>query len=314
MTIDTINLNSRSEVDEEQLLSLASSLENGKVIIDKKTGWLNVKGYLENLRVQASLVGCYVSGSVPRFLYSSNAQLLKWRDLELFINALNDNMPFVWDDARVTRLDLTYNLHTSESPTSYFPFLDSYPKLKRNQHKNTLYFGSQSNQMNIAIYDKVKEAAAKGFQLSSNSNYLRPEVRMNKPDYIQRFGVNASKDLLKPEVHRRLTSFWFDTMNSIKTVNPFNMDLKQISTPKQLDDAFKALYADEYTRLLETTHLAGGLNAKRAIGRSKSRLIEVKQKYLKTPSNEIEELNRLLLDAYVFQLNTLDSYNAQQRA
>ena len=314
MTLDTINLNSRSEVDEEQLLNLASSLENGKVVIDEKTGRLTIKGYLENLRVQASLAGCYVSGSIPKFLYGTNAELLKWKDLELFINALNDNTPFFWDDARVIRLDLVYKLHTSESPATYFPFLDSYPKLKRTQHKNTLYFGSQSNQMNIAVYDKVKEATAKGFQLSSNNHYLRPELRMNKRPYIQRFGVNALKDLLKPEVHINLTSFWFDTMNRIKTVNPYNMDLKQIRTKKELDGAFKALYADEFTRLMETTLLAGGLNAENALRRTKEDIIKVKQKYLKTPSNEIEELNKLLVDAYVFQLNTLDSYNAQQRA
>ena len=65
---------------------------------------------------------------------------------------------------------------------------------------------------------------------------------------------------------------------------------------------------------METTLLAGGLNAENALRRTKEDIIKVKQKYLKTPSNEIEELNKLLVDAYVFQLNTLDSYNAQQRA
>ena len=260
------------------------------------------------------MAGCFVSGSIPKFIYGNNRELLKWQDLELFINALNDQTPFAWDEASVIRLDLAYKLQTNENPKTYFPFSDSFPKLKRTQHKNTLYFGSQSNQVSIALYDKVKESTSRGFQLSSTTNYLRPEVRLNKRNYIQRFGVNELQDLLKPEVQRSLTSFWFDTMTSIKTVNPYNMDLKQIRTPKQLDDAFIALYADEYTKLMGATHLMGGLNAERALGRSKTKLIEVKQKYLATPSNEIEELNKLLINAYVSQLNNLDAHGAHMRA
>jgi polyhydroxyalkanoate synthesis regulator phasin len=103
-------------------------------------------------------------------------------------------------------------------------------------------------------------------------------------------------------------------MNSIKMVNPYNMDLKQIRTPKQLDDAFKAMNADAYTKLMEDTLLAGGLNVDQALKRSKDRLLEAKQKHLTTPSKQIEELNKLILDAYVFQINSLDECRDLMRA
>jgi hypothetical protein len=266
------------------------------------------------LIINASQAGCSVKGSVPRFLSGHNVSTASWSDVNLFKEALEDITPYRFDDAYVTRIDLTNDFHTTHEPESYFPYLDNLAQLNRYTLKNTLYFGGRNNQMCVAIYDKRKHAIHMGYPLSSDEELMRGEVRLQRRSHILKFGLHELSDLQNPSVQIALLERWFNVMNSIQLVNPSSIASGSVNTAKNALEAFAAEHSIEYLKFVEEMHCQGELNEPHNFRRAKQCIPKYKETYYSEPSDHVNEFNQHIATAYTNNLNLISSTGTYMRA
>ena len=115
-----------------------------------------VSGKLKSLQVYASEYGVSIEGSIPKFIFGNNFQIPGRKTIYQAIEKCNDRLHLNVGKGKLTRLDITYNLHTTHIPKTYFQFFGAARYLKRIEQPESLYYTNQSRL--IHIYDKQKQA------------------------------------------------------------------------------------------------------------------------------------------------------------
>jgi hypothetical protein len=209
---------------------------------NEKSGY-SCTGKVGDYTVSVYERGISLRGSLAKYFLPSNIHTLKRKDTKHAIEQLSDQLHINLTLAKITRLDISTVLYTKRPPADYFPYLGHKPNFERLQSTpDTLYYNQRQRQ--IIIYDKSKEAIAKGVQVPEilqNSNLLRYELR-----FIKRLNNQLNTDLTvtklyDTEFYRSIAQRWYNEFKTIQKIKKQSFMIDKI--PKTLQEAEVALLA-----------------------------------------------------------------------
>lgn len=115
----------------EQYANIANYLDNANTHINHQTGEIKTFGSLEGLKVSIFGGGLSVTGSLPKYLYGSNAYSLDRRTTAQAIEKISDALHLQVNEANVTGLEFGTNFLMKHQVSDYLAKLGSMPRLGR---------------------------------------------------------------------------------------------------------------------------------------------------------------------------------------
>ena len=244
--MDTLRLwiKGATEKDIENVAPLFAKVEN-------ETGEiLSHTGNYRNMKMNIHKSGISIVGSLTKFYLGNNVQTLSRLQIKEAIEMLSDSFHLDMQRAKVTRLDIGFNLIVGNPVREYLSFLGLYSNLIRleniSKEELSVYYRSNAKRANrskeLNFYDKVMEA-----KLAIPDNLLRYELRFFKR-LPQQLGTPEilGKTLLNDNFYTHLVNLWAENYYNIEkkgTIKLENMD--NIKKPTQ---AFNALFALLYSQ------------------------------------------------------------------
>lgn len=159
MAIDTVHLRmSRERTSEREVERLLSKLKGQNNTFNEFGEYVRSSGNLENMRVLVGRTHIKVQGSLNKYLLGNNLEEMTSAQTRLAIEKLQDETQMNLMQAQLTRIDVGANIQTKFNPKLYYPYLGQSRYYQRNVFKGTLYYDTETEVRQIAIYDKVREA------------------------------------------------------------------------------------------------------------------------------------------------------------
>lgn len=162
-------------------------------------------GSIKNLIVVWTAEFIWVTGSLAKYHYGNNLNLLTRQQTRFVIIELSGILGIDLMQAKIKRLDPAFNVPTALPARNYFPFFETKSRMVRNDSgANTLYFGNRHKQ--IVIYDKKKELWEVHKIKIQDEELTRVELRLFKPAIRNYMNSKYGKayltvaDLLKRDV------------------------------------------------------------------------------------------------------------------
>lgn len=198
------------------------------------TGFLNGEN---NNRYKVSVMERQVTikdCSLSKWYLGNNVSELDRRDTKEAINKLSDLLHLPICKANVVRLDFAVNILTKYPPDVYLTHLGSLRYYSRLQQPTAIYYNQETEK--FVLYDKLKEQKKAGAfisELYENSNVLRIEQRYIKR-VASRFGSVDGSMLYDENFYNMLLNRWKDTYLAINKINDVSINLKVMTTKKDL--------------------------------------------------------------------------------
>lgn len=194
-------------------------------------------GQIENLSVMVREAGVSVKGSLPKFLFGDNFQLLTRQTSEQAVEKLSDVLGLPFKLAQVGRLDIAQSFIVKQESEAYFTYLGHCNYYSRLQQPHTLYY--QNGQRVKLFYNKVEEGKRAGYQLPNvwaGKNVLRYELRYvrNLPKQFNRSEVTL-ETLTDEAFYMGLIDRWAGEYANIKKQQSYNFDLSIMRSVKDFD-------------------------------------------------------------------------------
>ena len=232
----------------EQYANIANYLDNANTHINHQTGEIKTFGSLEGLKVSIFGSGLSVIGSLPKYLYGSNAYSLDRRTTAQAIEKISDALHLQVNEANVTGLEFGTNFLMKHQVSDYLAKLGSMPRLGRYHFEpSTLYYkGTGKQQPKVFVfYDKLQDIKAKGADYPDawkGENLLRYEMRFKGrlPQQLEVQEVKAST-LHQVLFYRMMVKRYQDNYFSISKLNQIKTDV--MSEIKTVRDAFNVFVA-----------------------------------------------------------------------
>jgi hypothetical protein len=209
---------------------------------NKKTGLPCFTGNVNNLKVIASDRGVYITGSLAKFYLGTNLHTLTRSDTIQAFEKIADTLCLPIHRAKVTRIDAGPNIITDLKPERYYQYLGQYGRFTRSTFKNTLYY--HTSKKSITIYNKIDEC--KNAKVPIPEIYVGKNVLRFEVSYINRLPKQFNQAVITPDTltnerfYMDMYDRWYNDYESIDKVGLFNMDIKNINTPKDYLDEFLA--------------------------------------------------------------------------
>lgn len=169
----------------------------------------------------------YFNGSLPKFYLGNNLSQLDWDTTKEAIQMLSDNLNVEMNDAILTRIDFGINFILKFPIHKYISCLVEFPRLERNQYKDSVTFFSKSGSKSLIFYDKIKElkdshktAMLPIPNIYRNQNILRYEIRLEqllKQDL--KIGRVQVKDLYDDTVQKKLMFLWLEGYQKVNKLS-----------------------------------------------------------------------------------------------
>jgi len=178
---------------------------------DTTTGEINFKGKIKNMLIRYVNNKLTIEGSLAKFQYGNNIQLLTKQDALQAILELSNMLNLPLFEGTVERLDVGILLQMNESLQSYYPYLGDLPCYGKNTYGNDSV-SYQTKFKTLCFYDKFKEATKlikNNPDLHIDKNSLRIESRLLNNKQI-------CKSLKLPEIK---VKDLFNTIVPIKAIN-----------------------------------------------------------------------------------------------
>ncbi len=199
-----------------------------------------VTGRLGSLRATVYPGKAVVVGSLPRFVYGTNARALDPAGVRGGLSAISSSAGLSEAavlGAAVRRVDVAANLLLAYPPAEYARALADVPRAARLQASpGSVVFRNTVRE--VAFYDKGAELAAKGRAVPeewAGRHVLRYELRL-KRQLSREFGRTVrAADLAEPAFHNGLVERWRDRYATVRTRRPLRL-LRATGT-RELRDA-----------------------------------------------------------------------------
>lgn len=242
MAIDTVHLRmTRERTSEREVERLLSRLKGQNNTFNEFGDYVRSSGNLENMRVLIGPTQMKIQGSLNKYLLGNNLEEMNYTQTKLAIEKLQDETQLNLMQAQLTRIDVGANIKTDLHPKLYYPHLGQSRYYQRNVFKGTLYYDTETEVKQIAIYDKVREAKKsaikQGLVLPPHlitGPVMRIEVRYKKRLH-KRFNRSEIQlqSLGNPGFYQDLHYQFGKEYNAIQKVNNMIGLLEQLpSTPK----------------------------------------------------------------------------------
>ena len=231
----------------ESFPSIPQYLDEAKGLVDMNTGEESMYGSVGGLKVSMYTSGLSVIGSLPKFLFGSNAYPFDLHSSVEALQKLADTLHIDVSHAKVTGLEFGSNFIMKYPVEEYVQRLGSMPHLQRERMGNSLYYMGKGKQQPkvLCFYDKHREVENKCTDFPqglSNANMLRYEIRLKGRLGKQlRMPEVLASSLIDPDVYKLLVKLYQENYFSIKKSNqPKYMNKDLIKTPTDAYDVFVA--------------------------------------------------------------------------
>ncbi len=206
----------------------------------RPNGSESLTGQIENLNVMVCDAGVSIKGSMPKFLFGDNFQLLTRQTSEQAVEKLSDVLGLPFKLAQVRRLDIAQSFIVKQESEAYFAYLGHCNHYSRLPQPHTLYY--QNGQRVKLFYNKVEDGKRLGYQLPNvwaGKNVLRYELRYVRslPKQFNRAEVTL-ETLTDEAFYMGLIDRWAGEYANIKKQQSYNLDL---SIMKNTKDFFKQI-------------------------------------------------------------------------
>lgn len=203
-----------------------------------------VSGYYRTYFVE--ITRCYLRvcrSSLCKFKYGDNFHTLSLPDVKSCIEEIGQyfNLPFHL--ARVTRIDIAFNLRLTYPVRDYLSCFVSFAKKERLSFDHGVYFKSLNE--TLSFYDKNKETKTE----NESENLLRYECRILKPKKV--VGEVFAYMLYEPVFWNKLLDRWLDRYLNVEKRFPFKYDLTSIKKKTDLCELGLQVLYDQKKSIFE---------------------------------------------------------------
>lgn len=211
-------------------------------------------GYVGNMKVSLLVGRVYIRGSLPKFLFGNNFQMLNGGTTREVISKLSDTLHLDMSKARVTGLEYGFNFIVEDEVSAYLSRLGNMPRKARCLYCDTTlyYHGRGKNRpQEYCFYDKAKEMESKAVDIPSSfkgHNILRYEMRL-KGRLASTFKVPMvlASTLTEGEFRMKLYNEYLRRFEMIEKNTDIEED-KHVRTPREAAGYFFAKNATEEMR------------------------------------------------------------------
>ena len=168
---------------------IAKYLDEVKELVDTSTGEVTTKGYINGVSVSVFPMGCYLVGSLSKYLYGENFYPLDRHTTKDAIESLSDDLHTDIGKANLVGLEFGTQFPMSQKPMAYINKLGGLTRRMRLLASDgTLYYqGKAKTYRNkqrqvLCFYDKTAEVKSRGGIIPTDfeeANMLKYELRMN---------------------------------------------------------------------------------------------------------------------------------------
>lgn len=177
------------------------------------------------------------TGSLNKLVHGNNLVPISFNEIKKGLDLLYEVLEFDISDAKIKQIDIGYNLVMSRDVNCYLDLLVAPAGFKPWKISNeTLYFKKNDNALEIAIYNKAKEAKSKNKTLTfGNENILRYELKLKK-NIKEILGDNSLVNLYNLDTYSKLIKVWYDSYVLLpKITQPISSKI-QLASKKSLTD------------------------------------------------------------------------------
>lgn len=200
---------------------IARYLDEAKEQVDTSTGEMTTKGHIKGLSVSVYPVGCYLVGSLSKYLYGENFYPLDRHTTADAIESLSDDLHTDVGKADIVGLEFGTQFPMKHKPMAYIDKLgDLTRRMRLLAADGTLYYQGKgktyrSKQKQVlCFYDKAAEVKNRGGTLPlgfEDANMLKYELRMNG-SIARRMKMQAvtASTLSERDFYLQLAKMWGD--------------------------------------------------------------------------------------------------------
>jgi hypothetical protein len=225
------------------LIDVPKNLDRVKKITDE-SGQACLTGYLGgNLKVNVSLQGVSIKGSLSKYFLSDNLQSLTRSDTQRALEKMSDSLHVEISKALVRRIDFAVNLMMDQRPVAYYLFLGNSRYRKRSEIESSLYYSASS--MQVVFYDKIREMKSGRLNVPiefEQSNVLRLEMRARNRLQMTFNRAEINAELLQNEkFYIEVADKLLEEYEAIEKLKTINFHLNTMKSPK---DFWQQVQAD----------------------------------------------------------------------
>lgn len=295
-------------LNNSEALNKTNCLTNVKQIIDEY-GEIEYKGNFQNLLCKINQYGITLYGSLPKYFYGDNLQVLTRSDTQKAIQKLSDEIGLPLNESNIYRIDIGNNFAMKEPINAYLCCLGDSSRLEKKPYKHGLQYSNKSK--TLSFYDKIsdmkrhKESVPELFR---TQNILRYEIHLTK-GIKKQFGLKELKasKLYQENLYIRLLDKWKNEYFSIERINKprFTSEVFEMIEVKFLINelalvGLKQIGEDTIMELIEDSYKSGKIEYMQA-HRLKDKIKQLRNlPELTEPSETIQELDSKVNEAVQF--------------
>jgi hypothetical protein len=221
---------------DSQVEPVLSNLNRLKEIVDHQTGERIITGNYRNLRVKVNYNGFSISGSLPKYFFGNNLEVLTKQTTYAAIESLSDIFGVAVDAGRVYILEIGFNFIMEEAVSEYLRCFGETTHYAKKPYKTGLQFVNSLRA--LSFYDKqaeMKKNKARVPDGFESMNILRYELKLNKR-VAKQLGKNEvlASDLYDDSFIIRALGKYQSEYFKIKRLGIIRIDDVSISTIPQL--------------------------------------------------------------------------------
>ncbi|MDP8202387.1 MAG: hypothetical protein P9M11_09665 [Candidatus Tenebribacter burtonii] len=279
-----------------------------------------ISGMIGNLKVYYSTSRLTIMGSLTKYYFGNNIQMLTRQEINKAIKKLEQRLDFSLDNFRISRLDIAANFEMNYSLSSYLDCLieaKQYDPVIRKNSKDFI-----NNLKTIKFYDKVEESKkdkdSKELILInglSNKYILRYELQIKKrlKDVLKQ--IHYVKDLKDDKFIQKLLNLWKKEFHKIKKAKKvLNFEEVKTNSKKEIMEYFALSYMELYgtdksiklfKKLEQSSQIGRNIyySLKRKIDDKKNKFTYT-DKYETELNNKIDEFSKCYINNQTSELNS----------
>lgn len=280
----------------EQALCALTSIQE---IIDRSTGEVFFKGNLGNLRVKIKSNGIVIMGSLAKFHFGNNLEVLTRKDAKTAIEKLSDIIGLDVAQGRVYALEIGSNFSMQEPVQVYCQCLAECRYYEKAQYPHGLMY--RNLKRSLIFYDKLeeyKQHKKKVPESFDGVHLLRYELKFKKrlSEQLGKKAVFAGQ-LYDESFYMLVLGKWQSEYFKIRRLNKLKLDcikMSSVNSPKKLGTMLAAIGLQAVGEENIMTIIEANKNSlgKVQLSRLKAKIRELSQSAIVTvPQEAILELD-----------------------
>ncbi len=236
----------------------------------RRTGQDHFNGHIKNIKIRQNLDGCFLCGSIAKYLNGQNIQPLAREEIEQALLCLQQDTGLDFSKAVIKSLEIGTSIILKNPIIEYLQCFDCIenPKYKLNECRtcygleSLLYF-SKTGGFEFSCYDKIQEMNDNKQaipELYQNCNVIRLELKIKNRQAMRRIFKKdlMPLELLNKQIFAELQEQFIKFYKQIpKTKKTVYLDTSKNATPALMEKLQAEAYRQEHSKELADIMKAG---------------------------------------------------------